>query len=228
VVADSGSCEVHNLWLINALAIQLPPDSADQAQALAKLRSNPFVERVDDDPSAASSPVPEQYDWGQQLGLVGAGVTVAVLDTGIDPSQSKLQLNLAGGYNARAGANPSQYQDDNGRGTHMAEIIAAALPGATFLAVKVLDQCGKGISSDLINGLQWVYGYNNGSPLVKLVNMSLGSSTDSLPLQKAIQYSDYYGWIIVASDGNLCEGGGDEGGGDGCEALDPAPACDAS
>src|SRR5262249_41293322 len=76
---------------------------------------------------------------------------------------------------------------------------------------------------------QWVYGYNNGIPLVNLVNMSLGFSTDSPPLQQAIQSLYNSGVIMVASAGNRCtqSPSQDEGGGDNCLGG-PALACDPS
>jgi subtilisin len=242
VVKESGSSEVHTLWLINALAIQLPAAGADQA--LAALLNNPLVEGVFDDSVSvadgaicidpAPSPVPESYPWGLQKIDVpavqpqwqGAGVMVAIVDTGIDVSHPELSPRIVGGYNALAGG--GLYADDNGHGTHMAGIIAAAFnslgiigvaPQATFAAVKVLDQYGAGYLSDLINGLQWIYGYNNGIPLVKLVNMSLGFSTDSPPLQQATQSLYNSGVIMVASAGNRCaqSPSQDEGGGDNCQ-----------
>jgi subtilisin family serine protease len=252
VVKESGSSEVHTLWLINALAIQLPAQGAEHA--LAVLLNNPAVEGVFDDSVSvadgavcidpAPSPVPESYPWGLQKIDVpavqpqwqGVGVMVAIVDTGIDVSHPELSPRIVGGYNALAKG--GSYADDNGHGTHMAGIIAAALnslgvigvaPQATFLAVKVLDQYGAGYLSDLINGLQWVYGYNNGIPLVKLVNMSLGFSTDSPPLQQAIQSLYTSGVIMVASAGNQCaqSPSQDEGGGDNCLGG-PALTCDPS
>jgi subtilisin family serine protease len=62
--------------------------------------------------------------------------------------------------------------------------IIGLAPQATFAAVKVLDRYGASYLSNFINGLQWGYGYNNGSPSVKLVNMSIGFSTDSPPCRK--------------------------------------------
>jgi subtilisin family serine protease len=256
VVAGSKSNEVHLLWLINAMAIRLPGVSADQA--LVALQKNPNVEQVFGDLlsvaagaiciAPAPSPVPESYPWGLQMIDVpavhpqwqGSGVTVAVLDTGIDLppplDHPELRPRIIGGYNARAGANPSAYQDYNGHGTHMAGIIAADLhspsqagiigvaPQATLLAVKVLDDYGAGYLSDVINGLQWVYDYNNGSPLV--INMSLGFSDGSPLLQEAIQALYNSGVIMVASAGNRCAQfpGQDEGGGD-CQ-RGPTLACD--
>jgi len=251
VVAGSKSNEVHLLWLINAMAIQLPTVNAEQT--LAALQKNPNVEEVFDDLLSmadgaicidpAPPPAPESYPWGLQMidvpavhqrwpGLWGTGVMVAILDTGVDPGHPELSPRIIGGYNALAGGGSSA--DDNGHGTHMAGIIAAALnsplhagitgvaPQTIILPVKVLNQDGAGYLSDVINGLQWIY--NNGSPLV--INMSLGFSTGSPALQQAIQALYNSGVIMVASAGNRCaqSPGQDEGGGD-CQGG-PALVCD--
>jgi subtilisin family serine protease len=238
--------------MINAMAIRLPAAGADHA--LVALQKNPNVEQVFDDLLSVAAgaicigpaipPVPESYPWGLQMIDVpavqpqwqGAGVTVAVLDTGIDSNHPELSPRITGGYNALAGGGSSA--DTNGHGTHMAGIIAADLenspstslgiigvaPQVALKAVKVLDQSGAGYLSDLINGLQWVH--NNGSPRAKVVNMSLGFSTDSPVLGQAIQSLYTSGVIMVASSGNRCtpSPGQDEGGGD-CQAG-PAVVCD--
>jgi subtilisin family serine protease len=257
VVKGSKSNEVHPLWMINAMAVRLPTLNADQALESLQKHHN-VEEVFDDLLSVADSaicigqaipPVPESYPWGLQMinvpavhlqrpELRGSAVTVAVLDTGIDSSHPELSPRVAGGYNALVGGGSSA--DTNGHGTHMAGIIAADLenspsnglgiigvaPQVTLKAVKVLDQDGAGYLSDLINGLQWVY--NNGSPRAKVVNMSLGFSTNSPALWQAIQSLYTSGVIMVASTGNRCapSSGQDEGGGD-CQAgallnCDPA------
>ncbi|MBI5202485.1 MAG: S8 family serine peptidase, partial [Elusimicrobia bacterium] len=75
----------------------------------------------------------------------GAGVRVAVVDTGIDMKHPDLAANYAGGYNATGDGAP---MDDNGHGTHVAGTIAAVkdekgvvgvAPKAKLYAVKVLD-----------------------------------------------------------------------------------------
>ena len=104
------------------------------------------------------------------------------------------------------------------------EAIMGAAPRASLVAVKVLDASGKGYLSGLINGLQWVYN-NQKEKDIRLVNMSLGFSTDSRPLKSAIQKLFDHGTIMVASAGNRCsddpgqdEAGGDEGDGLTCDA----------
>ena len=65
--------------------------------------------------------------------------------------------------------------------------------------------------STVINGLQWVYNHKQ----IRLVNMSLGFSTDSPPLKTAIKQLFDQGTIMVASAGNSCsdDPGQDEGAG---------------
>src|SRR6266480_2321641 len=75
VAAGSGSSEVHELSMINAMAIRLPAVSADQA--LVSLQKNPHVEEVFDDLLSmadgaicidpAPPPAPESYPWGLQM-----------------------------------------------------------------------------------------------------------------------------------------------------------------
>jgi subtilisin family serine protease len=235
-----GITVVHTLSFINALAIEvLNPDQVDQAVGLllnyTTLSGVHPVKKVDDDlvvsvnPITPAPPSPLQmYDWGQtHIGVdvahdempdvTGAGVTVAILDTGVGPHADL--PTIVEGYNALPGGVPGLYSDGHGHGTHIAGIIAAsadnnsgligAAPrvnpqvptqvGANIVAVKVLDDTGKGYLSNLINGLQWVYNH----PQIRLVNMSLGVSTDSPPLKTAIQkLFDDHGTIMVASAGN--------------------------
>jgi subtilisin len=249
VVALSGSTVVHPLSFINALAIELPVLNPDQALAFLlnyTLAGVPIVVDVFDDLvvsvlpiTPAPPPLPQTYDWGlehirvddahdEMPNVMGTGVQVAILDTGVGPHA---ELTIVDGYNALPGGVPGLYNDVHGHGTHIAGIIAAgadnnvgligAAPQVNIVAVKVLDDKGKGYLSNLINGLQWVYK----NPQIRLVNMSLGFSTDSPPLKTAIQklFSDH-GTIMVASAGNKCsddgdfsEDGGDEGEGPTCD-----------
>jgi subtilisin family serine protease len=247
VVARSGSQVLSILLLINGVAIKLP--TQDAAQALTLLQVDPTVMGIYEDLTVsgqdgggdniivitpADPPTQEFYPWGldaihvpevhaEEPGLKGAGVTVAILDTGIDTNHPDLSKNIKGGYNALTGQDPQNYQDDNGHGTHMAGIIAGRMNhlgvvGAAYqakiVAVKVLDQYGAGRLSDLINGLGWIRANK-----IRVINMSLGFSENSPLLEQAIERLYEAGVIMVASAGNrgiTCaqDGGGDDGGGD--------------
>jgi subtilisin family serine protease len=248
LVTLTGSTVVHVLSLINALAIQLPLGGIDDILEL--LLNNPAVLGVFDDPigSIVSSTLlaepytEESFDWGlARIGVpealsggetTGSGVTVAVLDTGIDLSHPELKQKIVSGFNALPGG--GSYNDNHGHGTHMAGIIAAAMnskgiigaaPQAKLSAVKVLDKNATGRVSDLINGLQWVQKKG-----IRVANMSLGFSEENVPLDRAIERLHKKGVIMVAAAGNCNsdDGGGDEGGDGGGEEEGPTPACDPS
>ncbi|MBI5630962.1 MAG: S8 family peptidase [Elusimicrobia bacterium] len=143
----------------------------------------------------------------------GEKVDVAVIDTGVDYSHKDLEGAVDGGYNAITDSeSPESYMDDNGHGTHVAGIIGArrngwgvvgVAPKARLYAVKVLSKDGSGNLSDVIKGLIW--SANNG---IQVVNMSLGSPTESLALQKAVAYAKGRGVVIVAAAGNSGRTGG--------------------
>ncbi len=137
----------------------------------------------------------------------GAGVKVAVIDTGIDLTHPDLLGKVDGGYSAITKTeSPEDYQDDNGHGTHVSGTIAAlrdgkgvvgVAPKARLYAVKVLDADGSGNLSDVIDGIIWAA--KNG---MQVANMSLGAPVDSPAMHRAVQYATGMGMIIVAAAGN--------------------------
>ena len=150
----------------------------------------------------------------------GAGVQVAVIDTGIDLSHPDLKANIAGGNNCTS-SNTSDYADQNGHGTHVAGTIAAlnnnqgvvgVAPGAKLWAVRVLDKSGSGTWSSVICGLDFVasHGPANGGP-ISVANMSLGGSgasdnncgnSNNDPLHQAVCRVRNAGVTIVVAAGN--------------------------
>ena len=125
----------------------------------------------------------------------GAGVGVAILDTGVD----LLHQDLLGTVNAFSAFGPS-CQDDGAHGTHVAGIVAArdnnvdvvgVAPGATLYCVKVLDASGNGTEATLMAGLDWVLAeHANVTPSIRVINMSLGrpGTVDDNP---ALHQSDH-------------------------------------
>jgi subtilisin family serine protease len=149
---------------------------------------------------------------GAQPGAVaftGAGVGVAIVDTGIDFHHGDLAV-AAACFTAYAAC-----QDDEGHGTHVAGIVAAAnngidvvgvAPGATLYAVKVLDRRGRGSDSTIMAGLDWIAAHaTEVSPAIRVVNMSLGrrgTLNDNPALRDLVQTVVEAGITVVVAAGN--------------------------
>ncbi|AZV49610.1 S8 family peptidase [Bacillus halotolerans] len=148
-------------------------------------------------------PIQVKQAWKE--GLTGKNVKIAVIDSGISPHDD---LSISGGYSAVSYT--SSYKDDNGHGTHVAGIIGAKhngygidgiAPEAQIYAVKALDQNGSGDLQGLLKGIDWSIA--NG---MDIVNMSLGTSSDSQILHDAMDKAYEKGVLLVAASGN--EGNG--------------------
>lgn len=144
-------------------------------------------------------PIQVKQAWKE--GLTGKNVKIAVIDSGISPHDD---LSISGGYSAVSYT--SSYKDDNGHGTHVAGIIGAkhngygidgVAPEAQIYAVKALDQNGSGDLQGLLKGIDWSIA--NG---MDIVNMSLGTSSDSQILHDAMDKAYEKGVLLVAASGN--------------------------
>ncbi|MBI2850486.1 MAG: S8 family peptidase [Chloroflexi bacterium] len=204
------------LSLINGAVIALPP------QVLASLRAIPGVASVEEDGlvyaigSGDSSEPEVTAAWGvdridaeRAWGTAnGTGVTVGIIDTGIDYNHPELAAAYGGGYDfVNKDSDPS---DDNGHGTHVAGTIAAArdgngvagvAPGASLRAYKVLNANGSGYWSDVIAALGQAV-----TDGVQVVNMSLGANTAPKALQTACDNAYAKGVLLVAAAGNSGSG----------------------
>ena len=146
-------------------------------------------------------------------GDTGQGVTVAVLDTGIDHLPD-FSGGLIGGVDLTGGNDP--FQDSYGHGTFVAGLIAGdgassggqysgEAPGARLVSVKVAGPNGITHLSTLITGLQWAVDHENAYG-IKVLNLSLGyqssQSTVTNPLDQAVQAVWNSGITVVTSAGN--------------------------
>jgi subtilisin family serine protease len=126
----------------------------------------------------------------QTLTNKGAGIGVAVIDTGIALDHPDLAANIAWESTTCVPGTLNAY-DDYGHGTHVSGTIAALdndigvfgmAPQATLYAVKVLGFSGIGLSSWVICGIDWVTAnakYDDGTQRIHVANMSLGGSGSS-------------------------------------------------
>jgi subtilisin len=197
--------------LIPAMAVTV--SEAD----VEKIKKNPKVAYVEDDAIyMAVEPLPgNEYinSWGvfriyadvtHASGNEGAGVKVAVLDTGIDDNHEDLN-EIKDGYDFVFNDNDPFDDSWNSHGTHVAGIIAAkengigvigVAPEADLYAVKVLDGGGFGLESWIVAGIEWAI--LNG---VDIVNMSF-EGPDSQALRDVCNNAYSAGVLLVAAGGN--------------------------
>jgi subtilisin family serine protease len=162
----------------------------------------------------------------------GAGVYVAVLDTGLVGNwrdylpEAQVAVEYAkafsGGGNSSATISDPTHaweRDTEGHGTHVTStvlgywqptrVVNGAAPLATIIPVKVLHNNGSGFSTVIAHGIVYIADLKkdelHDAPVV--INMSLGGSILS-PLEKAaIDYAIGKGVVVVASAGNEGEAG---------------------
>jgi subtilisin family serine protease/subtilase family serine protease len=142
----------------------------------------------------------------------GAGVTVAVIDTGIDYTHPDLASNYAGGVDFTS--NDGDPFDDQGHGTHVSGTIAAAMnnptgnpaddegvvgvaPNARIRAYKVCR--ADGTCDDFAVELAIARAVSDGA---KVINMSFGGADYSQSLNDVVQAAWNAGVVLVAGAGN--------------------------
>jgi subtilisin family serine protease len=209
MVRGRGGDITYSYRLINAIAAKLPEP------AIENIQRNPRVTYVEIDGEVHTLDTELDNSWGVERigagnvhagGNKGAGVNVAIIDTGIDYTHLDLEDNFDTellGYDFVNG--DSDPMDDNGHGTHCAGIVAAVdngggvvgvAPEAHLYAVKVLNSVGSGSVSDVIAGIQWSVA--NG---MQVISMSFGGG-DGVGMKAACDAAYNAGIVVVASAGN--------------------------
>jgi serine protease AprX len=221
LVGSLGGRVTHELPLVDGFSAAVP---ANRLDVLA--RSDTVIRVWGDAPVRSESVSMGSYDtwpantvWRHGVRVpqaqasgkppwTGAGVTVAVLDTGI----SNL-ADLGNRVLARVDLTPEHDGYDRyGHGTHMAGIIASnsatypgVAPGANLVSVKVAGANGATDVSVVIAGLEWIVAHKT-QYNIRIVNLSFG--TDSRqpysvdPLDFAVERTWFSGIFVVVSAGN--------------------------
>lgn len=216
-IVNYGGKIKHNFSIISAISANISD------QAVANLTKDPRVAYVENDSIFRAA---DEYtsSWGVQYigsrpvhnqSINGAGIKIAVLDTGIDYNHEDLKNSYKGGFDFVN--NDSDPWDDNCisffktcHGTHVSGIIVAehnnigivgVAPGASLYAVKVLDGGGFGTASLVVSGIEWAK--NNG---MKIISMSLESNENNTAVLDAVNVAYNSGILLVAAGGNT--GGG--------------------
>lgn len=219
------------LWIINAIAA-----AADQT-AIESLATRPEIGRIALDSYhqyiqpyesyPAGNPPP--LTWGLErirapqiwegLGLTGQGVTIAIMDTGVDWQHPALYPNYRGNlgngnanhagnwFDATNWANLTP-RDEYGHGTHVAGTAVGqggigVAPGANWIAVRVFDQYGGTTLSVLHQGFQWLLAPAGDPALAPdLVNNSWGGHITLLEFMPDVALLQTAGIVPLFSAGN--------------------------
>lgn len=170
-----------------------------------------FVDSVDPDRYRNQYVVPLLGLEPAAARATGAGIAVAVLDSGIDPSHPELAGRVLPGIDFADGdldANDAgdgmdtdgdgQVDELVGHGTYVAGLIALVAPDAKLVPVRVLDADGIGDHWLLTRGLYWAIDRG-----VEVINVSIRSTYDSNGVEDAIEEARALGIVTVAAAGNF-------------------------
>ena len=143
-----------------------------------------------------------RHDW---RAATGRGVTVAIVDSGIETEHPDLLGKVTESVEARVEGNrvvfdPSVAGDSAGHGTACAGIIARIAPDARFASIKVLGAGGLGDGQVFLAGLEYAI-----RKRYKVINLSLGTTKPQFfsPLHDLLDRAYQAGCIVVAAANNL-------------------------
>lgn len=224
LVLKYGGMVTSNLEIIDGVGALLPEGS------VALLRSEPGITAVTDNAQmevagkdseipATDYPDVTGADVVWEQGVLGKGIGVAVVDTGIDLHAG---LIVKSDKKERGIAwvdfvdNKKTPVDPNGHGTHIAGIIGNSqkgsdkewngmAPAVNLVGVRVLDKNGSGSYEKVIQGVQWVV-KNKKKYNIRVMNLSMSAEVQSPywadPLNQAVMKAWASGIVVVTSAGN--------------------------
>ena len=143
-----------------------------------------------------------RHNWRE---ATGRGVTVAIVDSGIETEHPDMAGRVTESVEARVDGNrvvfdPSEAGDSAGHGTACAGIVARIAPDAKFSSIKVLGAGGLGDGQVFLAGLEYAI-----TKRYKVINLSLGTTKPQFfsPLHDMLDRAYQAGCIVVAAANNL-------------------------
>ncbi len=144
-------------------------------------------------------------------GLTGKGVTVCIVDSGLDPLHPDFAHAHILAWRDLVNFKPQPY-DDNGHGTAMAGLMAAdgsirgAAPDLQLIIVKALNSAGSGGSVNVAEGIRFcVAPFGPGRAGADIISLSLGSNANvffDVNVYDAVTWATQQGVFVVAAAGN--------------------------
>ena len=215
ILKPHGGKQVGKIEGINVRIIELPAQASEKAVE-ALLKNNKHLKFAERDRIVPQDTTNDPY-FGNAWHLpkigaptawatgTGAGVTIAILDSGIDSKHPDLAGKVLPGWNFYDGN--SDLTDVTGHGTQVAGTAAAAsnnatgvasiAGGAMILPGRIASTTGSASFSTMAKGVTWAADQG-----ARLANISYGGARSSSTVQSAGQYLKSKGGLLVVSGGN--------------------------
>ncbi|MGI6732306.1 MAG: S8 family peptidase [Anaerovoracaceae bacterium] len=217
----------YELPFINAVSVEIPQEK------IPTVSSNKMIDLVSNDAIVSKSPIspgimkvtrpdgfsrrpgPQLFESERDRLVMGRGVGVAVIDTGIAPHYDLIKpYNRIIAFKDFVGEKSDPY-DDDGHGTHVAGIVAGngyttgkyigTSPCCNIISIKALDHAGNGTESDILAALQWVI-HHRRMFNIRVINLSLGvkaeGSYEKDSLVRGANAAVHHGFTVVTAAGN--------------------------
>jgi len=152
------------------------------------------------DPIPTLDDITPAWAWG---GSTGAGVKVAVIDSGIEAEHPAIAGSVAGYMAIAEGQeglvfDEKPHTDPFGHGTACAGVIHSIAPGCEIHSVRVLGPTGTGRGTIFAAGLQWAIEHG-----MQVCNLSLGTTKhDYFSLMHALADAAYFRNVVLVTAAN--------------------------
>lgn len=241
----SGVTVERQFWISNSIIVtvdtdRMQPDELLSHPQIIDVEVDKRVEVPDPRPSYGTESIPDDPttygleqtnapDAWETFDTQGEGVTVGVIDGGINPDHISLELNGGDSTNnykgawhtyyypngsftfgeAREGVGAPEPFDSDGHGTHVSGTIAGGNQTGTAIGVapdvKLIHSVplydGVGYGFDIIGSMQWMAEQDP-----DIVSMSLGSDTPTTSELEEVKNLRALGITVISSSGNSGEG----------------------
>lgn len=196
--------------------VDLPGNASEKAVS-TQLARNPHLKFAEVDHAVQATGIANDPYFGSEWHLarinataawdsaLGSGITVAILDSGVDGSHADLSARMVAGWNFYD--NNSNTTDVNGHGTGVAgassattnnsQGVAAVAGSASIMPVRIADSAGTGYISMIAQGVTWAA--DNGA---KVINISYNRLWTFSSVVSAAQYAKSKGALVVIAAGN--------------------------
>lgn len=216
ILRAHGGRRLRTLKGINVHVVEIP-SSANEMAVTRALRANPNIKFAEPDVlldptiTVNDPEFPKQWHLPKIAapfawdGSLGAGVTIAILDSGVDSTHPDITAQIVPGWNTFE--NNSNSADVTGHGTIVASVaagagnngigVASVAYGSKIMPIRVTDAAGTAYTSTIASGLTWAADHG-----ARISNISFQGASASATVLSAAQYMRSKGGVVIGSSGN--------------------------